>query len=329
MNVASIAIYESDIESPLVTIAIPTYKRGDMLSEAVNSALNQVDFEKKYDVIVVDNNPERGDSTEKVMEQYRDNASVSYYKNEENIGPIGNWRRLYELAKGDYVIMLHDDDMLFPYYLQLSFSLLENENYKYKLLYPQYYISRNRQIPEKSIPHSLKYREMSPEDYLVTQWGLPSGLMIEKDKYNRIGGYTEDFYPINDQFFIYRALHIVKGAEIRFPLCFYYIGANTSMRPDVIIESIIQADRFSKVISEDKGNKWRFFMPICRRRQISNQCKWGANFVSYDILEKAKERIGLESNWIKDMTSNILSKFLLLYIHIFKIHKFIIKQGVR
>ena len=38
------------------------------------------------------------------------NLNVYFYKNKENVGQIGNWNRLIELANGKYILMSHDDD---------------------------------------------------------------------------------------------------------------------------------------------------------------------------------------------------------------------------
>ena len=44
-NIPSIAITESKLDFvPKVTIAIPTYKRAELLKESLNSAINQINF---------------------------------------------------------------------------------------------------------------------------------------------------------------------------------------------------------------------------------------------------------------------------------------------
>ena len=40
----------------------------------------------------------------------------------KNIGMIGNWNRLYTLARGEWVVMLHDDDLLYNDYLSILFN---------------------------------------------------------------------------------------------------------------------------------------------------------------------------------------------------------------
>ena len=51
-------------ESAEITFVIPTYKRVDTLPDTLNSILTQ-EGSFNYTVIVIDNNPLRGDDTEK------------------------------------------------------------------------------------------------------------------------------------------------------------------------------------------------------------------------------------------------------------------------
>ena len=66
-KIHSILIKQDDIKISNITIAIPTYKRNGNLKEAVESSLNQMGFDETYQVLVVDNNPERNDETEKLI----------------------------------------------------------------------------------------------------------------------------------------------------------------------------------------------------------------------------------------------------------------------
>lgn len=321
---SSIQIYDSNIESPEVTIAIPTYKRGDLLIEAIESALNQENFHCNYDILVVDNNPERGDVTEVAMEKYSMTPNVAYYKNKENLGPIGNWNRLYEVARGKYVVILHDDDMLFPYYLEVMFSLLRATDFRFELVYPSFHICSERQLSHNELPSQMKYRVFKREDYIVTQWGLPSGMMILKSKFSQTGGFTMDYYPINDQLFIYRALGNLNGCVIYFPLIHYYIGVNESMKFEILEKSIIYAREFNRFMRKDKKNSWRYFAYISYRNQIRSQLNWASNFVDEDTQKLLLKSIGFRNNWLMDRLSFYFVLLLKKYLNKVRIHYFLI-----
>ncbi len=91
----------------LVTIAIPTYNRAEFLKTAIESCLVQ-----KYiniEVLIIDGGST--DNTESVVKSYKDSRIV-YTKNEINIGMMGSWNRSIQLAKGKYIVILGDDDIL-------------------------------------------------------------------------------------------------------------------------------------------------------------------------------------------------------------------------
>lgn len=93
---------------PMVTIGIPTFNRADgYLKQALQSALNQT--YSNLDIIVSDNCSK--DNTEKVVRGFSD-SRIRYYRQKENIGPNNNFNFCLKQAKGDYFLLLQDDDMI-------------------------------------------------------------------------------------------------------------------------------------------------------------------------------------------------------------------------
>lgn len=107
---------------PLVTIAIPAYKR-HWLAEAILSALSQ-DYHNIELVIVDDCSPQ---NLKEVVTPFLSDPRVRFYQNEQNLGTVSivlNWNRCVEYARGEYFVLLCDDDILQPNFvsrlLQLS-----------------------------------------------------------------------------------------------------------------------------------------------------------------------------------------------------------------
>ncbi len=109
-NVDFHIIKECKIGQPLMTIAIPTFNRAEELRNAVIAALEQ-DCAFPYEILVIDNNPNRNDRTELMMESFK-SEKISYYKNAENVGMVGNWNQGLIAAKAAWVVYCHDDDLL-------------------------------------------------------------------------------------------------------------------------------------------------------------------------------------------------------------------------
>ena len=94
--------------SPLVSIGIPTYNRANSyLTHALQSALNQT--YKNIEVIVSDNCSQ--DETESVVKGFGD-SRISYFRQKENVGAVRNCNFCLEQSRGEYFLLLLDDDVV-------------------------------------------------------------------------------------------------------------------------------------------------------------------------------------------------------------------------
>jgi glycosyltransferase involved in cell wall biosynthesis len=103
---------------PKVSVIIPTYNRASLISEAIDSVLQQTfsDFE----IIVVDDGST--DDTEAVVKVYGDQVRYVWTPN----GGTGHARNVgMQHASGQYLTFLDSDDVLYPYALELETRLLE------------------------------------------------------------------------------------------------------------------------------------------------------------------------------------------------------------
>lgn len=109
--------------APAFTVLIPTFRRSIQLVEAVQSALDQTIDPSKYEVLIIDNEYDRCSvSLEMVRMLKTDN--LFYYQNKQNLGVFGNWNRGFELARTEWICMLHDDDILYPHALAAIEAML-------------------------------------------------------------------------------------------------------------------------------------------------------------------------------------------------------------
>lgn len=99
---------------PLVSIGIPTYQRAATLARALESALAQT--HPRLEVLISDNASSDGTEALCLAAAARD-PRVSYLRQEHNQGPTANFNELFAACRGDYVMMLADDDWLDPEYV--------------------------------------------------------------------------------------------------------------------------------------------------------------------------------------------------------------------
>lgn len=100
--------------SELLSICIPTYNRAIYLQELLDVLLEEMS-ELTYPnsivkIYISDNASE--DETEQVVANYSKRISIDYFKNETNLGPVENCDRLLNYAKGDFVWIFGDDDLI-------------------------------------------------------------------------------------------------------------------------------------------------------------------------------------------------------------------------
>ena len=116
-------------KKPDISIMIPTYRRADVLKEAIESALHQK-TQFSYTISVIDNDPDKDLDTDKLMKRYcAEYPNIFYYRNKQNIGMYGNWNRCIELSQTEWFCMVHDDDMLMENYLETLYPIARSNRY--------------------------------------------------------------------------------------------------------------------------------------------------------------------------------------------------------
>ena len=188
-------MHKKNLQSELVTIAIPAYKKA-FLSEAIDSALAQ-DYSNVELIVVNDCSPQNLDA---VVCQYHDQR-IRYYKNEENLGKksiVLNWNKCLALAKGDFFVLLCDDDVLMPDFVSSLLRLAE----KYPLC-NVFHARKINMMEDGNQEESPVWPEYETFDEFLNK-------ALNKERHHTV---TE---------FMYRTKHIQeKGGYVNFPVGFY------------------------------------------------------------------------------------------------------------
>lgn len=176
----------------LVTIAIPAYKR-TYLAEAIQSALSQT--YSNIELLVVDD--DSPNNLKPVVDNFHD-PRIKYFRNERNLGLLNvvkNWNRCLELARGEYFILLCDDDLLEPNFVQELLTLADK--------YPQCNVFHARRYVLDEKTGERKVDDAWPE------WESLETFYENKLKWIRLHTITE---------FMYRTAHIADIKYIEFPV---------------------------------------------------------------------------------------------------------------
>jgi abequosyltransferase len=98
---------------PLLTIVIPTYNRASCLGLLLESILIQLKNVKNQDIEVLIFDNCSTDSTKEVAQSFASKSPIfNYVRNDENIGADNNFVKGFLSAKGKYLWMLGDDELL-------------------------------------------------------------------------------------------------------------------------------------------------------------------------------------------------------------------------
>lgn len=112
------------IDGPLVSIIIRTYQGRDrFLREALQSALNQT--YRHLEILVVEDG---GDQMRAIAENYQNQVCSVRYVSCSKVGRSVTGNTGLSEAKGEYVMFLDDDDLLFPDHIEILMSELKNNS---------------------------------------------------------------------------------------------------------------------------------------------------------------------------------------------------------
>lgn len=106
---------------------IPTFRRPDLLRQSIRSALAQ-DSDVRFEVVVVDNDSDAAgaNAIDALVRSFAD-TRLRLYRNSHNLGMFGNWNRCIELARGAWLSILNDDDLLHSDFLRSTMAQMQRQ----------------------------------------------------------------------------------------------------------------------------------------------------------------------------------------------------------
>lgn len=157
------------MSKPFFSIIIPTYNRADLITDTVQSILNQkyLDFE----IIIIDDGST--DNTKEIIENIFSGSNKIRYFYQTNAERGAARNNGFKNANGKYVIFFDSDDLMLPNHLTSLYKVIVN-NPELKFLSTKFSYSINGKIKSSS-SHALKGGWNSGEIFLE---GGATGIMI-------------------------------------------------------------------------------------------------------------------------------------------------------
>ena len=164
----------------MISVVIPTHKRGDIVVKAVESVINSVELPEE--IIVVE---DRTCEAKETLSDYISEGKVQYHRKTHGVSGASAARNFgVSKANEPYVLFLDDDDTLFPAYIE-------------KLKTDMTASSCRWGFGDMSLDGEVKkYRarttgELTNNNFKSKIAGLGMGFWISKDIYESVGGLDE------------------------------------------------------------------------------------------------------------------------------------------
>lgn len=176
---------------PKVTVCLPTYNRARHLANCLLGILAQT--LRDFEVIVSDNCST--DVTRDVVQSFSD-PRIRYVRNDSNIGVFRNMNQCLELARGDHVCILHDDDVYAPRFLERESVMLDrypNAGFVHCAAYEIDVHSVRRRLVQAHQKDSLFNGKQEFLRYLGGHNVCCSTVMVRRDLYRKTGGFDPSY----------------------------------------------------------------------------------------------------------------------------------------
>lgn len=193
------------MKKPFFSVIIPTYNRANLLSEAIQSVLNQTFSD--YELIVVDDHST--DNTKSIVNSFSDKRII-YILNDRSGGGAGARNTGIFRARGEWIAFLDDDDVWLPEKLELLFKKIQEIDNEIGLIYngfANYNFEKKKEI-SVIVPHKKGWIQ---KDILYTNYiGTFSAVSTKTALLKKIGGLDEQFTAMQDMELYVRIAGLAK-----------------------------------------------------------------------------------------------------------------------
>lgn len=196
-----------DIQNIRVSVIIPTYKRSEFLSRAINSVINQT--QKNIEIIIVDDNPPDShyiEQTQEILKVYNDDNRIIYKKNISNLGSALSRNEGAKIASGEYVTFLDDDDIYLPKKVESQLRYMVEDKLDMSFTDLSLYNEQNKLIDYRSFREIRSFKnDYLKKFHLMRHLTGTNTFMFKRDAFIMIDGFDSE--DVGDEFYLmYKAI---------------------------------------------------------------------------------------------------------------------------
>jgi glycosyltransferase involved in cell wall biosynthesis len=206
------------------SIIVTSHNQAGFIANAVDSALAQSYASKE--VIVVDD--ASSDESPRVLEQYGE--AIGLIKLEENAGASRARNAGMARAKGDFLVFLDGDDLLLPWALDIYGEVIDRKLPHIILSKMLWFEGQNPKLNSQHRPAQIDvvaYESLLEKDRPYR--ASASALVIKRDVFSQVQGWTSEIFPMEDLDVLVKLLHAGRTVQILQPatVCYRVHEANT------------------------------------------------------------------------------------------------------
>lgn len=278
-----------------ISVCIPTYNRLDHLKQAITSCLTQT--YKPFEIII--SNDSSNDDSEhmiKKLQADRRDISIRYIRNKPCLKQAKNVNQLFEIAHGEFIVLLHDDNVLHKNALETFKSCFDRDKSLDIVFGKQYLMDHDGQVNMKKTEalNALYYRtshyERHPLEALEAGFvqQFPNDGYILRSRVAKENRYDEKANDACDYEFGLRLG--LKHYKMRFVDCYtsYFRISHNSISTHTGNDAALTAYQIAKRTpvpesSIDLKNKWMVYKsPMACMQAIKLRTKKEAFSIYFD-----------------------------------------------
>lgn len=281
----------------LVTFLLVTYNQERFIKKALDGAVNQ-DY-PNLEIIISDD--ASSDSTYSIIidyiKNYRGQHKICAYRNEQNLGLVGNLNKALSYSKANYIVLAAGDDVSYSFRCSYSVKIIKEMDVA-SVSFAYNTISSDGSLLKKLNDKSREKYILGIHEYFnKPHFNTGCARIIRRDLIEKFG-YLDDSCPTEDTTFNLRSLMLGGLGFCQIPVLDYRIhGANISKGKN----------RYRKIKSE------RIYKQYLADLEMANEMKYISAYEYSSIKKYIDDYLEREST-IQHMyeKENALKRFLFL-----------------
>jgi glycosyltransferase involved in cell wall biosynthesis len=233
---------------PIVSVIIPTYNRGNIISKAIDSVLSQT--YAHHEIIVVDDG-----STDKTQETLRPYLHKIKYLYQENKGVSAARNTGIHNSKGEWIAFLDSDDRWLPEKLRRQIEIVNNSTIELGCVICNMEFNPHAGKISNSFqsacfnPSSTKGICQNMTSILLTRFIMfNQGVLIKKRILDKIGGFNERLKILEDYDLALKLSFLCNFGYESTPLVIYQRDTKNSLSSN--IDSIEETKQIINILED-------------------------------------------------------------------------------